>query len=196
MEQSDSASKVKIQRAAKKLFALKGYNGTSTRDIVKEADVNISLIAYYFRGKEGLFQSLFQSFGILMEESTSEISDPVAELTLILSRIIGMRFKDPELVDILQHEVVVQSERIEKIKEIIGPLWHRVLLLLEEGRALGKFTFTNTYNAVSFVMSVAIFPRQNPFFSAFIQSESTMEETITEVTGFILRGLGSGSRPT
>lgn len=193
MEQSDGASKLKIQRAAKRLFALKGYNGTSTRDIVKEANVNISLIAYYFGGKEGLFQSLFQSFSIQMEQSGKEICDPVAELTNILSMIIGMRFKDPELVDILQHEVVVQSERIEKIKEFIGPLWNRVLSLLLEGRTLGKFTFSNAYNAVSFVMSVAVFPRQNPFFSALMQSENTMEETIEEVTGFILKGLGSDS---
>ena len=33
--------KENIQRVAKRLFALNGYNATSTRDIVSEAGVNI-----------------------------------------------------------------------------------------------------------------------------------------------------------
>lgn len=46
----------KIIEVAKNLFAQKGFDGTSIRDICKEADVNISLISYYFGGKEELYK--------------------------------------------------------------------------------------------------------------------------------------------
>lgn len=46
--------------AAEKLFAEKGFEGTSTREISKEANVNISMISYYFGSKEKLFEKIFE----------------------------------------------------------------------------------------------------------------------------------------
>lgn len=48
----------KIIEVATKLFAKNGFEGASTRDICKEAGVNISLISYYFGGKEGLYKKI------------------------------------------------------------------------------------------------------------------------------------------
>ncbi len=45
---------------AEKLFAEKGFEGTSTREISKEANVNISMISYYFGSKEKLLQRIFE----------------------------------------------------------------------------------------------------------------------------------------
>lgn len=42
--------------AAEKLFAEKGFEGTSTREISKAANVNISMISYYFGSKEKLYE--------------------------------------------------------------------------------------------------------------------------------------------
>ena len=49
-----------IIKVAAKLFAHKGYVATSTLEICKEANVNLSLIAYYFGGKEGLFKAIVE----------------------------------------------------------------------------------------------------------------------------------------
>ena len=46
--------------SAEMLFAEKGFDGTSTREISKAADANISLIAYYFGSKEKLLESIFE----------------------------------------------------------------------------------------------------------------------------------------
>lgn len=48
----------KIIAVALELFAKKGFEGTSTREICKQAGVNISLISYYFGGKEGLYKMI------------------------------------------------------------------------------------------------------------------------------------------
>lgn len=46
--------------AAEELFAEKGFNGTSTREISTKAQVNVSMISYYFGSKEKLFEKIFE----------------------------------------------------------------------------------------------------------------------------------------
>ena len=50
---------VQIIDAAEKLFADKGFEGTSVRDIADEAGVNVAMISYYFGSKEKLLEALF-----------------------------------------------------------------------------------------------------------------------------------------
>ncbi|MBN8752317.1 MAG: TetR family transcriptional regulator [Variovorax sp. 67-131] len=49
----------RLLHTALRLFAQKGFAKTSTREIAKEADVNISAISYYFGDKEGLYAATF-----------------------------------------------------------------------------------------------------------------------------------------
>ncbi|MCA1009949.1 forespore capture DNA-binding protein RefZ [Halobacillus halophilus] len=48
----------RVLDVACRLFYSKGFNGTSVRDIASAANVNVSLIHYYFKSKQGLFESL------------------------------------------------------------------------------------------------------------------------------------------
>jgi AcrR family transcriptional regulator len=52
----------------RKLFAEKGFDATSTRDIAKSAGVNVSMISYYFGSKEKLFEEIFK---VRMKEGQS-----------------------------------------------------------------------------------------------------------------------------
>lgn len=47
-----------IINVATELFAKNGFDGTSTREICKQAGVNISLISYYFGGKKELYEKV------------------------------------------------------------------------------------------------------------------------------------------
>jgi len=55
-----SDKKEHIINTAIDLFATKGFEGTSIRDIAAAADVNIAMINYYFGSKEKLFEELVQ----------------------------------------------------------------------------------------------------------------------------------------
>lgn len=48
-----------ILDASERLFARNGFDGTSVRDIAKEADVNVAMISYYFGSKEKLLETIF-----------------------------------------------------------------------------------------------------------------------------------------
>ena len=54
--------KERILNAAVKLFSEKGYNATSVRDIVSEANINVSMVSYYFRGKRGILEEILKDF--------------------------------------------------------------------------------------------------------------------------------------
>jgi len=59
MEKTDK--KTSILEAAEKLFAAQGYEGTSTRQIAKEASANMSMINYYYGSKEGVFTEIMSN---------------------------------------------------------------------------------------------------------------------------------------
>lgn len=54
-------TKAKILRVAEKLFAEKGYNGTSIDKIAKTAGVNKGLIYYHFKDKKDIFVSIMKN---------------------------------------------------------------------------------------------------------------------------------------
>jgi AcrR family transcriptional regulator len=49
-----------IIETAETLFAERGFDGTSVRDIADEAGVNVAMISYYFGSKEKLMEALFE----------------------------------------------------------------------------------------------------------------------------------------
>ncbi|WP_053218894.1 forespore capture DNA-binding protein RefZ [Virgibacillus senegalensis] len=59
---TNSQTKQKVMSAACQLFYTKGYHGTSVRDIAHSASVNVSLINYYFKSKQGLLESIVTSY--------------------------------------------------------------------------------------------------------------------------------------
>jgi AcrR family transcriptional regulator len=57
----DASSKDKLFRSAEALFSTKGYREVSVRDIAARAGVHFALVAYYFGGKQALFNEVFRS---------------------------------------------------------------------------------------------------------------------------------------
>lgn len=53
-----SEKQIQILNAAEELFAAKGFEGASVRDIAQKAEINVAMISYYFGSKEKLLQSL------------------------------------------------------------------------------------------------------------------------------------------
>ncbi len=70
MPRSTDQTREAIIKAAVRLFAEKGYQGTSVRDIVSKARVNQAAINYHFKGKDGLYREVLQiAFDKLTEQA-------------------------------------------------------------------------------------------------------------------------------
>ena len=76
-------SKQKVIDAASSLFFQKGFAGTSVRDIADKASVNVSLISYYFKGKQGLLEYAVTQY----YEEYLKIIENVLEQTASLSAL-------------------------------------------------------------------------------------------------------------
>ncbi len=71
-----------ITDAASKLFAQKGLDGTSMRDIANDADESLSTIYYYFRDKEDLYYSVLSestlgTMNAIVEAETDSSGDTI-----------------------------------------------------------------------------------------------------------------------
>lgn len=63
---ADNDCRENIIAAAIPLFAAKGLNGVSVRELAGAAGVNLSMISYYFGGKEGLYAAVLSAqFAVL-----------------------------------------------------------------------------------------------------------------------------------
>lgn len=68
-------SKERILSAAVKLFAQKGFDGTSIREICKIANANICMISYYWGGKKELYQGIIDDLIERQSEYTKTFID-------------------------------------------------------------------------------------------------------------------------
>jgi TetR/AcrR family transcriptional regulator len=57
-QQAEMETRTMILAAARKIFAAKGIDGTSVREVAKAARVNNAMIYYYFKDKEDLHRSV------------------------------------------------------------------------------------------------------------------------------------------
>lgn len=71
--------RLNILLAAEKLFALKGYNGVSIRDIAAEAGVPFALVTYYYGAKQELYHSIFESWSSTMSARLSGLQAALAK---------------------------------------------------------------------------------------------------------------------
>ena len=53
-------TRAKILLVAERMFGAWGYDGVSVRKIASEADVELSLILYHFKTKDGLYRAVFE----------------------------------------------------------------------------------------------------------------------------------------
>lgn len=70
-------TKERIIEVAERLFAEKGLDGTSLRDITEAAGVNLASINYYFRSKDGLIAAVFNHYLVPLNESRLAMLDAV-----------------------------------------------------------------------------------------------------------------------
>jgi len=76
MTRPSEVTRERIMKAAERLFAERGYDGTSIRAIVAKARVNQAAINYHFDGKDGLYREVLRdAFRALTEDQLAHGQD-------------------------------------------------------------------------------------------------------------------------
>lgn len=139
-------SRARLLASAKKLFARKGYEQTSTSSIAREAGTSESQLVRYFGGKAGLLEAIFNESWTQLHETiqSKAVAAPTARAALltILSVLIASFRQDHDLAHIflfegrrirgVEHEVFI-SEGFVRFSELLRQIVMR-------GREDGSFS--------------------------------------------------------
>jgi len=191
MTTDEADIKLRILLAAKKLFALQGFDGTTVRQICEDAGANVALVSYYFGGKEGLFTEIMRTYSPNERaEQVPDDMDPVQGIIMLIREVTIFRYQEPELISIVQQEVIRNSPRIQNISQHMGSVWQLLYKLLDRGREQGIFTFHSLDTTFMSIIGMLIMPRHTAYWSKMVGPEQPdIETAIKDMTDFILKGL-------
>ena len=97
------------------MFFQKGFDGTSVRDIADKADVNVSLISYYFKGKQGLLEhavtQFYETYFEHIEEALKEAQSlsTIDQLKSLIFSIIQYKQSNHQLTCFIHRELSLDS---------------------------------------------------------------------------------------
>ncbi|MCI1592569.1 MULTISPECIES: forespore capture DNA-binding protein RefZ [Heyndrickxia] len=115
------STKDSIIDAAISLFNIKGYSGTSVRDIAKKARVNPANISYYFDGKQGLLEKcfihFFEAYLAFFEEEVQSLKFDRPEncLKRAIYKILYFQSTNHLLARFVWREVSIDSQIVREI---------------------------------------------------------------------------------
>lgn len=146
---SSDGAKEKLIEAATKLFAVQGFDGTSTRDIAKLSGLNISLISYYFGGKEGLYKAVIQDFANYAIENSNQLllTLDVEKLTKesfcafmkeLLARMIPLKYASKEVQHLMHRELLQGLPHSRDVFEaLFSSILEKIVGLYKRGQKKG-----------------------------------------------------------
>src|SRR5699024_12232031 len=114
-------TKQKVMDTATSLFFQKGFHGTSVRDIAEKASVNVSLISYYFKHKQGLLEyvvtTYYEAYLNDMEEvmEQTQTNSSMDRLKALIATIIKYKQTHNQLTCFIQRDLSLYSVFVSEI---------------------------------------------------------------------------------
>jgi TetR/AcrR family transcriptional regulator, regulator of cefoperazone and chloramphenicol sensitivity len=108
-------TKQKVMDAACQLFYTKGYHGTSVRDIAGKASVNVSLINYYYKSKQGLLEAsvvlYYEEYLAVLEKTAQNRGQDSSSTYLkqLIEAIIHYKLSRNQFTAFIQRELMLDS---------------------------------------------------------------------------------------
>lgn len=122
MSADNDRTRIRILTNAVEVFASKGFEAASLREIAKSANINHSMIKYYFGSKDALWKA---AIAFLFERQTREIDprsitdrsggDPAQSLHLICEELIRYFARHPEHARLVMQASMAPGPRLDWI---------------------------------------------------------------------------------
>ena len=137
---------VQILETAEKLFAEKGYEGASVRDIAERAGINLAMISYYFGSKEKLMEALFdhrtrdvkERIAVLVKDQGLT---PIEKVYKLVDEFIERVIIKQQFYKIMMSEQMINKNPVvlQLIKDIKFVNAQHIGKIVKEGQKLGMF---------------------------------------------------------
>ena len=145
MENNFNDKQIKILEVAELLFSEKGFDGTSIRDISKEAKINIAMVSYYFGSKERLLEDLIihrtSDLKLQLDHLILENLEPIEKVNKLIELYINRVNSNRGLYKILHFEFTSKKRNInhETFSELKKGNLKSLETIIIEGQNKGVF---------------------------------------------------------
>jgi AcrR family transcriptional regulator len=148
-----SDSSERIYKAATNLFAHKGFEGTSIRDIAAAVGLSVSTVNYHVGGKDALYHEILrrtyvmehQLFSPMIENVDDAVLHDVNQLRGLFKHIIDVFIKriqdEPETYRLWTFHFLEESDLlVEMDKEFSLPFYQMILAFMKRARQAGTIS--------------------------------------------------------
>ena len=145
MENNFNDKQIKILEVAELLFSEKGFDGTSIRDISKEAKINIAMVSYYFGSKERLLEDLIihrtSDLKLQLDHLILENLEPIEKVNKLIELYINRVNSNRGLYRILHFEFTSKKRNVnhETFSELKKGNLKSLETIIIEGQNKGVF---------------------------------------------------------
>jgi len=155
------ATRAKILRAAREVFAQHGFHETSLPDLLEAADVARGTLYLHFDSKEAAFAALLEEFLVRLGSGLGAVTtrSPEAardELLAHLERVFTLVDDERDLARLLFAEVPVPSELRAHLDRFFAGVVALIQRALDAGQALGLVRTGDTALRARFVLGVLV----------------------------------------
>lgn len=123
----ESGSKRKLLDAAEQLFAEKGFEAVSVRDITQLAKANVAAVNYHFGSRDGLLTL------VMMRYMTPVNEERIARLETLERKSSGKTVPLEEIIDALVRPLVTQIRKSELSERLFYKLMGRTFAQQGDG---------------------------------------------------------------
>lgn len=208
MAEHDKQTEDRIFEAATEVFIEKGLDGSRMQDIADRAGINKSLLHYYYRSKDKLFNTVFEMIAMKMLKKFA----PVFEGNLTFEEKIRFFFKEhisflqknPRLPAFLLNEINRHPERIRKFLANVNIESFYDLLYSHHKDELDRYGITrdNFPQIMTTLASLSVFPfaakklLEELFGKVRLNFDEYIEERKTFAADFSIAALKNMNRST
>ena len=145
MKSNFNEKQIQILEVAETLFAEKGFDGTSIRDISKMAKINVAMVSYYFGSKEKLLESLilYKTSGLKEQliHLIDENLEPFDKVNKLIALYINRINCNKGIYRVLHFELASKKRVLElqSFSDIKKANLKSLELIIQEGQAKGVF---------------------------------------------------------
>src|SRR5437773_1853915 len=132
--EAPGSTKARILGAAEEVFAARGYEGASTRDIAARAGVNISSLHYHWESKETLyfavFRNVFDQIVDLLENTLPPLLGRRRDRRAVVDVAMGALFDffagNPNVPKLLLRRIIDDADADLGIeRDVLAPSWEQ-----------------------------------------------------------------------